>query len=120
MIKIALVIMVKDEEKRILTTLKSIKNQVDGIVMLDTGSTDQTISISKSFALENNLSFHLKKKTFQDFSTTRNIMLKFAKKFDYTHLFLLDCNDELKCGSFQNFKSCDNDNEEKNVSMIIF
>lgn len=113
MIKIALVIMVKDEEKRILTTLKSIKNQVDGIVMLDTGSTDETISISKNFALENNLPFHLKKKTFQDFSTTRNIMLKFAKKFDYTHLFLLDCNDELKCGSFQNFKSCNDDNEEK-------
>lgn len=109
MVKIALLIMVKNEEKRILTTLASVVHHVDGIVMLDTGSTDETVSISRQFALDHGIVFHLKKKAFQDFSTSRNVMFAFVKKLDYTHLLLLDSNDELKCNQPLCTEKCNHD-----------
>lgn len=41
--------MVKNEEKLLPGCLKSIKDHVDEIVIVDTGSTDQTVSIAESF-----------------------------------------------------------------------
>lgn len=46
-IQIAVAIMVKNEEKRIEITLNSIKDEVDGIILFDTGSTDNTVGIVK-------------------------------------------------------------------------
>jgi glycosyltransferase involved in cell wall biosynthesis len=96
MANIAAVIMVKNEEKFIHTTLNSLKGQVDGLIMYDTGSTDKTISISKKLAKQNELNFHLLRGEFEDFATSRNRLLRFADTFDYDYLLLLDCNDELK------------------------
>jgi glycosyltransferase involved in cell wall biosynthesis len=95
-ISIAAVIMVKNEEKFIHTTINSLKGQVDGLIMYDTGSTDKTISISKKLAKQNDLNFHLLKGEFEDFASSRNRLLRFADTFDYDYLLLLDCNDELK------------------------
>lgn len=95
-IQIAAAIMVKNEEKRIETTLNSIKKDVDGIVLFDTGSTDNTIDIVKKYVEINNLKLHLLEGVFEDFSTSRNEMLEFAETFSYDYMLLLDCNDELK------------------------
>jgi hypothetical protein len=96
MSKIAAVLMVKNEQNRINVTLESVKNHVEGIVLYDTGSIDLTIECVKTFVENNNLSFHLLEGQFEDFSTSRNKMLRFADTFDYDFLLLLDSNDELQ------------------------
>ena len=42
-------IIVKDEEEQLPRCLKSIKDYVDEIIVVDTGSTDRTVGIAKSF-----------------------------------------------------------------------
>ena len=61
---IALLIMCKDEEKRIEVTLESVKDTVKSIVCYDTGSTDNTISILKNFCEKNNIVLRLKEGSF--------------------------------------------------------
>lgn len=48
-VKVAACLMLKNECKRIQTTLDSIDSVVDGIIVYDTGSTDNTVEIVKSF-----------------------------------------------------------------------
>lgn len=95
-IQVAVVIMVKNEEKRIETSLNSVKNEVDGIILFDTGSSDNTVSVVKKYAKKNNLHLHLMEGVFEDFATSRNKMLEYSNSFLYDYLILFDCNDELK------------------------
>ena len=99
-VHIALLMMVKNEHKRLYVTLNSVLGYVDSIVMYDTGSEDNTIEIASSFCKKNNITFRLKQGEFVDFSTSRNVSLEFADTFeDIDFLLLLDTNDELKGGS---------------------
>jgi glycosyltransferase involved in cell wall biosynthesis len=94
---IALFMMVKNEKKRILVSLESIKNFVDSIIIYDTGSTDNTIDIITDFCNKNNKILRLKTGEFVDFSTSRNEGLDFADSFkDIDYILLLDTNDELR------------------------
>jgi glycosyltransferase involved in cell wall biosynthesis len=95
-VQIAVVLMVKNEEKRIEVSLDSVKNEVDGIILFDTGSTDNTVNVVKKYAKKNNLHLHLIEGVFEDFSTSRNKMLEYSNSFLYDYLILFDCNDELK------------------------
>ena len=47
---ISLVMMVKDEERRILACLEQVQNTVDEYIIVDTGSTDRTVEIVKEFS----------------------------------------------------------------------
>lgn len=49
---IALCLIVKDEEKNIARCIKSVKNIVDEIVVVDTGSTDDTVNIADELKAE--------------------------------------------------------------------
>lgn len=99
-------IMVKNEEKRIHVTLESIKNITDNLVILDTGSTDNTLNIIKTFCNTNDIPLHLIQKRFDidsdgnqipfDFRVSRNYMLKFSDEHAYIWELLLDSNDEVK------------------------
>jgi glycosyltransferase involved in cell wall biosynthesis len=73
MTKLSLCMIVKDEESRLAKCLKSAKNLVNEIIVVDTGSTDKTIEIAQSFAarVENYEWTH-------DFSAARNEALKYA------------------------------------------
>jgi glycosyltransferase involved in cell wall biosynthesis len=93
-LQLAAVIMVKNEENRIETTLMSVKDVVDGIIVFDTGSQDSTIAIMKRFVKKYNLYFHLLEGQFEDFATSRNKLLDFSDKHLYDYLLLLDSNDE--------------------------
>jgi glycosyltransferase involved in cell wall biosynthesis len=88
--------MIRNEEKRIETTLESVKDVVDGIIVFDTGSEDKTVDIMRKFAKKNNLHFHLLQGVFEDFATSRNKLLEFADKHLYDYMLLLDSNDEYK------------------------
>ena len=98
-IRTALAMIVKDEEKRINVTLKSVLGHVCAMVIVDTGSTDNTIHIIKKFCKKRHVTLHLKEIPFVDFATTRNAMLDFADSLlDIDYLILLDSNDELRHG----------------------
>lgn len=94
--------MVKNEQNRIRVTLESVLDKVDGVLILDTGSTDETISVVRECVLEHEgKRLDLLNEEFIDFSTTRNVMLDFLDKTDYTHILLLDSNDEVRCSRTQ-------------------
>jgi len=96
-VHISVLIMVKDEEARIHVSLNSIKGFADSLVIYDTGSTDRTLEIIKTFCKENNVPLHLKIGEFVDFSTSRNVALEYADTFpEIDYILMLDSNDELK------------------------
>lgn len=94
---IAVVLMVKNEAARIEYTIRSCDaNHVDGIIVFDTGSTDETLDIIER---EAKVPVHVKKGEFIDFATSRNECLDFAnevaREHGYEYFFLIDANDEL-------------------------
>lgn len=96
---IAVLIMMKNEEKRIHVSLESVIGIVDSIIAYDTGSTDNTIHILKDFSEKHKIPLHLKEGEFVNFSVSRNVLLDFADTFDNIDFFLLlDVNDELRGG----------------------
>jgi glycosyltransferase involved in cell wall biosynthesis len=110
-LQLAAALMVKNEERRIEITLESVENVVDGIIVFDTGSEDNTINIIKNFTKKKNLQFHLLQGQFEDFATSRNILLDFVNKHLYDYILLLDCNDEFK--SSKNLKEILNNRPEQ-------
>lgn len=73
MMKLSLCIIVKNEELALPKCLNSVRNVVDEMVVLDTGSTDRTLEIAREFGA----------KVYQfewcnDFSSARNQSLKYA------------------------------------------
>jgi glycosyltransferase involved in cell wall biosynthesis len=95
---IGLLMMVKNESKRLHVSLKSVIGSVDAIIIFDTGSTDNTIDIIKNFSEKNKINLYLIQGDFVNFSISRNTSLYYADKINVNYLLLLDCNDELKGG----------------------
>ena len=92
--KIAAVIMVKNEMHRIHVTLQSI-GKLDALIVFDTGSTDGTVEyVLKSSPIP----VHLKEGTFVNFKVSSNELLDFAdacaEEFGYDYYVQLDANDE--------------------------
>ena len=71
MVHIAVLMMVKNETKRLHISLDSVVGFADSLVIFDTGSTDNTIQISKDFSEKYNIPLRLKEGAFIDFSTRR-------------------------------------------------
>jgi glycosyltransferase involved in cell wall biosynthesis len=102
--KVVLVMMVKNEEKRLEVSFNSVKEYADTFVILDTGSTDRTTMIIKNYCKKHNINLFLKEEPFVDFAASRNVLLKYADEVlrnpdgspDVRYLLQLDCNDELR------------------------
>ena len=91
--------MLKNESQRIMVTLKTLEKFVNGLIIFDTASTDNTIEILEKWCAEQQIPLHLKKGEFVDFSKSRNDLFDFADTVEgYDFLLLLDCNDELQNG----------------------
>jgi glycosyltransferase involved in cell wall biosynthesis len=82
---------VKNEEQFLEKCLKSIKDYVDEIIIVDTGSTDSTVEIAKRFT--DKVYFHPWENSF---SKARNQALQYAKG-DW--IFQIDGDEELMAGS---------------------
>ncbi|PFJ27083.1 hypothetical protein COJ15_34675 [Bacillus thuringiensis] len=72
---ISLCMIVKDEEKHLPNCLQSVKELVDEIIIVDTGSTDKTEDIAKDFGAQ---IYHFE--WIQDFAAARNFSLEKATK----------------------------------------
>ena len=101
--KVALAMMVKNEERRITVSFDSVIGVADTFIILDTGSDDNTINICREYCKRNKVTLHLKQEPFVDFCVSRNVLLDFADKVlvkknvpDKRFLLLLDCNDEFR------------------------
>lgn len=88
MITISLCMIVKNEETTLSNCLNSVKDLVDEIIIIDTGSSDKTVEVAKKFT--QNVHFF---NWVNDFSAARNYAFSKASK-DY--IFWLDADDILK------------------------
>ncbi len=87
---------VRDEEKMLLRCLKSVQSIADELIVVDTGSKDNTISIAKNFGAK---VFHFKWN--DDFAAARNESLKHATG-DW--ILQIDADEELLSSSIPHLK----------------
>nr|WP_206154833.1 glycosyltransferase [Clostridium muellerianum] len=87
---------VKNEEENLERCIKSIKDLVDEIIIVDTGSTDKTVEIAKSYGAK---VYYFK--WCDDFSAARNESLKYATK-DW--ILIMDADDEFCMEDKEKFK----------------
>ncbi|KHO61021.1 glycosyl transferase [Thermoanaerobacter sp. YS13] len=85
---LSLCLITKDEERNITRCINSVKDIVDEIVVVDTGSKDKTVEIAKSFGAK---VIHAKWE--EDFSKARNIAIENAT-CDW--ILFLDADEEIK------------------------
>ena len=118
MVHIAVLMMLKNESKRLHISLNSIKDVADSLVIYDTGSTDNTIEICKNFCDKHKIPFRLKEGVFVNFCESRNVSLDFADTFDdIDYLLLMDCNDELRGGEY--LQNVATENLKKDASAFL-
>jgi glycosyltransferase involved in cell wall biosynthesis len=100
MVHLAIVMMLKNEERRLHVTLASIASVAQSLIVLDTGSTDNTLTLLHEFVdTHPSIQFHLLQRPFKDFATSRNELLDFVDTFpDVDFMLMMDCNDELRGG----------------------
>lgn len=100
---ISLCMITRNEEKYLDQCLNSVKDLVDEIIIIDTGSTDKTKEIAKKF---NAKIFDFKWQ--DDFSAARNESLKHATK-DW--IFVLDADEVIEKKDLEKIKNIVNDND---------
>ncbi|MFA6809138.1 MAG: glycosyltransferase [Eubacteriales bacterium] len=83
---VSLCMIVKNEEKYLPTCLNSVKELVDEMIIIDTGSKDNTVNIAKDFGAK----IHYYEWD-NNFSNARNYSLQFATK---EWILLMDADDE--------------------------
>jgi glycosyltransferase involved in cell wall biosynthesis len=93
--KLGLCQIVKNEAHVVTRMLNSIKSIVDGLCIVDTGSTDGTQDVLRKWSQENNIPLYLYERPFDNFENSRNYSLEMAKeKFEYC--FWLDADEILE------------------------
>ena len=79
---LVVVLMIKNESSSIRDTLTSFSHGgLKHFFVLDTGSTDDTLSLTQTFFDENQLTSVIKQEPFVDFATSRNRTLELAEEF---------------------------------------
>src|SRR3989338_2128361 len=106
---ISLCMITKNEEKYLEQCLNSVKDLVDEIIIVDTGSTDKTKEIAKDFCKK----FAVEGKFFDfkwidDFSAARNESLKHAAK-DW--ILVLDADEVIEKSDSEKIKNIVNEND---------
>lgn len=95
---ISLCMIVKNEANHLSCCLSSVRDAVDEIIVVDTGSTDETVSIAESFGAKViSLPWN------GDFSYSRNAGLELAKG---TWIFILDADEELDENHKEELRLC--------------
>ncbi|MFZ2655904.1 MAG: glycosyltransferase family 2 protein, partial [Victivallales bacterium] len=87
---------VKNEEAFLGRCLKSVVDHVDEIIIVDTGSTDRTVGIAKSFGAR--IYYHPWQ---DDFSLHRNQSISYARG---RWIFIIDADEEYRASSKRNLR----------------
>lgn len=88
--KICLTMIAKNESKNMVRILDSVKPFIDMGVIVDTGSTDNTIEVCTNWAKSNNVTLKMFSEPFVDFAYNRTHAVKTAKEaFPEADYFLL-------------------------------
>jgi len=110
--QLSLCMIVKDEETSLPACLESVKDVVDEIIIVDTGSTDQTINIAQTFGAN----IH-KFSWCDDFSAARNESIKYAKG---KWILWMDADEQLEDNSkYELRKLVTRSNHPAGVSLIL-
>jgi glycosyltransferase involved in cell wall biosynthesis len=117
MVKLILTQIVKDEAHVIERMLNSIKTIVDGICIVDTGSTDNTIDIINKWGEDNGVETYVFERPFDNFENSRNESFEKAremflgKKDDKNtyYNFWLDADEQLEIDPKFNKQKLDKD-----------
>ena len=107
---ISLTMIVKNEAAHLADCLESVKNIVDEIIIVDTGSTDDTLSIAQRFT-PNVFTFPWH----DDFSAARNFAIEHASG-DW--ILALDADEEVQCQDSFNFHSLINREKNKEAFLL--
>lgn len=113
-VDISLIMIAKNEEKLLPQCLQSVRDYIDEIIVVDTGSTDRTVEIAKNFGAE--VYHHLWEASF---SKHRNQSISYARG---EWLLMLDADEELKKGSGEVLRKAvgDKDIDSIDVTNISF
>ena len=79
-VKLILTQIVKNEAHVVERMLNSIKSIVDGICIVDTGSTDNTIEVINNWGKNNNIETYVVERTFDNFENSRNHSFQKARE----------------------------------------
>jgi len=109
---ISLCMIVKDEEEFLPTCLESVKDYVDEIIIVDTGSKDNTVKIAKQY---NARIYHHPWEN--SFSKARNYSLSYATS-DW--ILILDADEELERAEACKLKEVISDNEVNVIKLPVF
>lgn len=111
----------KDEAHVLNRMLDSIKPIVDGICMIDTGSTDNSIEVIKKWGKDNNVETHVFEREFDNFENSRNYSIEKAKEIflnkndkNQYYGFWIDCDEQMKIDP----KLFNKDNLNKDIYMF--
>lgn len=93
--RLAVAIMMKNEESSLDLTLKSLEDVVDVLFVFDTGSTDSSISKVRKWCEANLVPLHLLQGEFEDFSKSRNKLMRFYDNYssEFDFIIHMDCAD---------------------------
>lgn len=108
--RISLTMIVRNESGHLADCLESIKNAVDEIIIVDTGSTDDTVSIAERYT-PNVYSFPWN----NDFSVARNFAIKQASG-DW--ILALDADEEVQCQDPFSFHSLISREKDKEAFLL--
>lgn len=98
MTSLCLNMIVRNESARIIRALQSAALHISSYVIMDTGSTDDTVSKITKFFDERKIVGAIGTCAFEDFSQARNIALTAARHapFDFDYVLLMDADMELR------------------------
>ncbi|MFQ5686342.1 MAG: glycosyltransferase, partial [Candidatus Scalindua sp.] len=109
---LSLCMIVKDEEKFLPTCLESVKDYVDEIIIVDTGSTDRTVEIAERY------NTRVYRHPWENsFSKARNYSLKYAT-CDW--ILILDADEEIEKEDARKLREVINDNDVSVINLPVF
>lgn len=115
-VKLILTQIMKNESHVAHRMLNSIKPIVDGIVVIDTGSTDDSINVVKKWGDDNGIETHVIERPFDNFENSRNESFKKAREIflgrndGHTYYnFWLDFDEQIELDSKFNKQKIDKD-----------
>ncbi len=100
--RLCLNMIVKNESARIVRALESTVNHISCAVIVDTGSTDDTVKVIRDFFVAKNIPCIVGSAPFIDWSNARNAALMAARSaamspaFEWDYLLLMDADMELR------------------------